>query len=97
MDGFELFKLEIRLCVDMKLLPIRKQAPNHKPLKFELDYEQELMALWLCHNEEMKHKKKLLQTKHLVTAIWQNQMLWIMLFIKWEPFFINMHKTDLSI
>ena len=26
MDGFELLKLEIRLCVDMKLLPMRKQA-----------------------------------------------------------------------
>ncbi|WP_298627029.1 four helix bundle protein [uncultured Legionella sp.] len=26
MDNFELLKLEIRLCVDMKLLPIRQQA-----------------------------------------------------------------------
>jgi len=26
MDDFELLKLEIRLCVDMKILPIKKQA-----------------------------------------------------------------------
>ena len=26
LDEFELLKLEIRLCVDMKLLPIKKQA-----------------------------------------------------------------------
>ncbi len=26
MDDFELLKLEIRLCVDMKVLPIKKQA-----------------------------------------------------------------------
>ncbi len=26
LDGFELLKLQIRLCVDMKLLPMRKQA-----------------------------------------------------------------------
>ena len=26
LDEFELLKLEIRLCVDMKLLPLRKQA-----------------------------------------------------------------------
>ncbi len=26
MDNFELIKLEIRLCVDLKILPIKKQA-----------------------------------------------------------------------
>ena len=29
LDEFELLKLEIRLCVDLKLLPMRKQALLH--------------------------------------------------------------------
>ena len=32
LDEFELLKLEIRLCVDLKLLPMRKQALLHELL-----------------------------------------------------------------
>ena len=75
MDDFELIKLEIRLCTDMKVLPIKKQA--ELSLLMMHTWAAVLLSLFLNENQRNANKwfSAMLVDEYVLGFLFANQRL----------------------